>query len=404
MTTDDDLPRYPMSRDPRCPMDPPADYARLRRDRPITRVRIWDGSTPWLITRYDHVIEALADRRLTMEVQRTGYPHTSPASAARSQGNVAYPFRAEADHLAQSSMLAREFSARRLEARRPEIQRIVDEAIDDLEAGPRPADLVDRFAMPVAILVICDLLGMPRSAGGFLHATSRIVGSRTADRPTVGAALDELRRYFAALVAAALRAPGDDLLGRIVTERVRPGELSPEDATSMIETLYFAGHGPTGYMIAMGIAALLQHPSELARLRAADRPDERAAAIDELLRYLTVSHNARQRVAVEDVVIGGQLIRAGEGVLIQIDSANRDEAAFADPDRLDLGRPPRRHVALGHGVHICLGRALARLELEIAFTTLIRRIPTLRIAVPFDQISFKTDENLVGVHELPVTW
>jgi cytochrome P450 len=129
-----------------------------------------------------------------------------------------------------------------------------------------------------------------------------------------------------------------------------------------------------------------------------------ANGVEELMRYVTVSHNARQRVAIADTLVGGQLIRAGEGVLIQIDSANRDETVFPDPDRLDIHRQPHRHFALGHGLHRCLGHALARVELQVVFDTLLRRVPTLRLAVPIEQVPFKSDKNLVGAHRLPVAW
>jgi cytochrome P450 len=157
-------------------------------------------------------------------------------------------------------------------------------------------------------------------------------------------------------------------------------------------------------MIAMGTLALLRDRAQLAALRDAGGPELLANGVEELLRYATVSHNARQRVAIADTVIGGQLIRAGEGVLIQIDSANRDETVFCDPDRLDIHRPPHRHFALGHGLHRCLGHALARVELQVVFESLLRRVPSLRLAVPIEQIPFKSDENLVGAHRLPVAW
>jgi cytochrome P450 len=401
--TDDALPAYPMPRDLRCPLDLPTAYRQLRQGPPI-RVRIWDGSTPWLLTRYDDVLQALSDRRITMEIRRPGFPHTSPSSAARAASEpLAYPFRAPPEHLAQGAMLMAELTPRRLEALRPKIQHVVDDAIDRLLAGPAPADFVHDFALPVAILCICDLLGMPRADGVFLHASSKIVGSRTAPKDNVVAAFTELQRYFARLVADAERAPGDDLIGRLVTERIRTGALTAADAVSMVESLYFAGHGPVGYSIVMGTVALLANPAQFAALATMDSAAV-AAAIEELMRFVTVSHNARQRVAVEDTVVGGQPIRAGEGVLIQIDSANRDETAFADPDRLDLARPPRRHFALGHGVHICLGRALAQIELQIVFASLARRMPSLRLAAPLAEIPFKDDENLLGAHALPVTW
>jgi len=182
---------------------------------------------------------------------------------------------------------------------------------------------------------------------------------------------------------------------------VLQGKLSEQDAAAMFQMLYFAGHGPSAYMFAMGTVALLLNPEQIGEFLAAKDP---SLAVQELMRYVTVSQNARQRAATEDLTIGGQLIRAGEGVLVQIDSANRDETVFSDPDRLEIDRAPHRNLALGHGIHLCMGRALALIELEVVFGTLFRRIPTLRLAVPVEEIPFKQDENLLGAHEVPVTW
>jgi cytochrome P450 len=168
--------------------------------------------------------------------------------------------------------------------------------------------------------------------------------------------------------------------------------------------LLIAGHETTANMIALGTLALLEHPDQLAALRDTDDPKLIAGAVEELLRYLTIVHSGRRRVAVEDIEIGGQLIRAGDGVIFANEVANRDEEAFADPDRLDVHRDARRHVAFGFGVHQCLGQPLARVELQVVYGTLYRRIPNLRLAVDLDQVPFKHDGLVYGVYELPVTW
>jgi cytochrome P450 len=168
--------------------------------------------------------------------------------------------------------------------------------------------------------------------------------------------------------------------------------------------LLIAGHETTANMIALGTLALLEHPDQLAALRDTDNPKLIAGAVEELLRYLNITHNGRRRVAVEDIAIGGQVIRAGDGVIFANDVANRDEETFADPGRLDVHRDARRHVAFGFGVHQCLGQPLARVELQVVYGTLYRRIPNLRLAVNVDQVPFKHDAVTYGVYELPVTW
>jgi cytochrome P450 len=169
--------------------------------------------------------------------------------------------------------------------------------------------------------------------------------------------------------------------------------------------LLVAGHETTADMITLGTFALLQHPDQLAELRDTRDPDLIAGAVEELLRYLTVSHHGRRRVALADIEIGGRTIRAGDGVIIAGDIGNRDPAAFPDdPDRLDIHRDARRHMAFGFGAHLCLGQTLARTQLQIVYGTLCRRVPALRLAVPAERVSFKHDALAYGVHALPVTW
>ncbi|QRN97763.1 cytochrome P450 [Archangium violaceum] len=396
---------YPLPKNWRCPLDPPAEYKRLRQEAPVTRVQVWDGSTPWLITRYEHAYEALGDPRLSLDFRLPGFPHTSPTSAARVERVLPFPFREDAEYRVQRAMLVQEFSPRRMETLRPRIQSIVDERLDAMLAGPRPTDLLAAFALPVAIRVICELLGVPYDDYVYLHGLSCTIGSRDSPKDEAGRALEEMDGYFQRLVEANVSNPGDTLVGRIVAEHVRKGALSKQDASAMFQMLFHAGHGPTAYMICMGTMALVLDPDQLREFRAvADEPRQLSAAIQELMRYVTVSHSGRQRVATEDITLGGQLIRAGEGVLVQTDSANRDERVFPNPDRLDIHRTPHRNLALGHGIHLCTGRALALIELEVVFRTLFQRVPTLRLAVPVEDIPFKQNDNLLGVHEMPVTW
>jgi cytochrome P450 len=172
----------------------------------------------------------------------------------------------------------------------------------------------------------------------------------------------------------------------------------------MAVLLLIAGHETTANMIALGTVALLEHPDQLAALRDSDDPMVIAGAVEELLRYLTIVHSGRRRTAVEEVEIDGQTIHAGEGIVLAGEAANRDEDRFPDPDRLDVRRDARGHLAFGFGVHQCLGQPLARVELQVVYGTLYRRIPGLRLAAALSQIPFKHESNIYGVYELPVTW
>jgi cytochrome P450 len=308
------------------------------------------------------------------------------------------------DHARLRRMVMGTFAIRRVEALRPSIQRIVDERIDALLAGPRPVDLVEAFALPVPSLVICRLLGVPYADHDFFQRRTRLLVVRDQAVDRVTAAVDELTEYLDGVIASKLAKPADDVLSRLAVEHVATGDLSRREAALMAVLLLIAGHETTANMIALGTLTLLEHPDQLAAIRDTDDPALIAGAVEELLRYLTIAHSGRRRIALEDIEIDGHTIHASDGIVLAADAANRDERSFPDPDRLDVHRDARGHVAFGFGVHQCLGQPLARVELQVAYGTLYRRIPGLRLAVPLEQIRFKHDSNVYGVYELPVTW
>jgi cytochrome P450 len=227
-----------------------------------------------------------------------------------------------------------------------------------------------------------------------------MISSRSTPEEAVAAG-DELKEYLVRLLDRKADEPSDDLLSRLVVEQAET--MTRAQIADMGVLLLVAGHETTANMIALGTLTLLQHPDQLAELREGD-PELVKSAVEELLRYLTIVHSGRRRVATEDVEVGGRLIKAGEGVIVATDSGNRDEKAFPDPDVLDIHRDARRHIAFGYGVHQCLGQPLARVELQVVYGTLYRRVPTLRLAVPLEQVRFKHDMLVYGVHELPVSW
>lgn len=399
-----EIPSYPMARDRRCPFDPPPELGALGARERVTRVRIWDGSTPWLLTRYEDQRAVLADPRFSADTRRDGYPHLSESVRARRDQFRTFINLDDPEHARLRRMLTGDFAIRRVESLRPRIQGIVDRLIDDMLAAGSPADLVRAVGLPLPSLVICELLGVPYADHAFFQALTRVLISGGTPVDEAAAANAKLRAYLGDLVTAKDREPADDLLSRLVVERMRTGELSHDDVTAMAVLLLIAGHETTANMISLGTLALLRDPDQLARLRETDDPKVVARAVEELLRYLTIVHTGRRRVATADVEIGGQVIRAGEGVVISNDLGNRDGGAFEDPGRLDIERDARAHVAFGFGVHQCLGQPLARVELQVVFGTLYRRVPTLRLAADMADIPFKYDSIVYGVHELPVAW
>jgi hypothetical protein len=396
-----DIPEYPMARATGCPFDPPPDLKAKQTDGPLARVRLWDGSTPWLVTRYAEQRALLSDPRVSADMERTGYP--SPAPIVRTGRKIGFILMDDPEHARLRRMVTAPFTIKRIAAMRPAVQRIVDDLIDTMLAGPKPVDLVEAFALPVPSLVICDLLGVPYSDHDFFQANSRTIIRRTAKPEDRMAAMGELSEYLDRLMGEKLADPKDDLLSGL-TERINAGELTRQDAAQMGVLLLIAGHETTANMIALGTLALLEHPDQLARLRDTDDPKLVASAVEELLRYLNITHNGRRRVALADIEISGQVIREGEGMILANDIGNRDPDVFDDPDTLDIGRDARRHVAFGFGVHQCLGQPLARMELQVVYSTLYRRIPTLALATDIERIPFKHDGSVYGVYELPVTW
>ncbi|MFE4583379.1 cytochrome P450 [Streptomyces chartreusis] len=397
----DAVPEFPMPRQSRCPFDPPPALKDLQQEGPLAKVRLWDGSESWLVTRYAEQRALLGDPRVSADTDRPGYP--TKASPEAGEGKLSFIMMDDPEHARLRRMVTAPFAVKKVEALRPAVQRIVDGLIDDMLAGPAPVDLVDAFALPIPSLVICELLGVPYEEHDFFQEHTRTMVRTTATPEERGAASREVAGYLAGVVGKRIAEPKDDLMSSIAG-RVTAGELTHQQATEMALLLLIAGHETTANMIALGTLALLQHPDQLALLRESDDPRLVASAVEELLRYLHITHLGRRRAVTEDIEIAGQVIKAGEGVIMVNEIGNRDPEVFADPDRLDITRDARRHVAFGFGVHQCLGQPLARMELQVVYGTLYKRIPTLRLAGDLRDVRFKTDAFIYGVHELPVSW
>ncbi len=395
------LPSFPMARAGKCPFDPPPQLSEVE---PISRVEIWNGDTPWLVTSYNDQRKILADNRFSANTLNPGYPHQTASIAARRTKFRSFIAMDDPQHAQHRKMLTSNFMIKRVEALRPQVQQMVDGLIDDLLAGPKPADLVTAFALPVPSLVICQLLGVPYEDHDFFQACGKRIIKRDNSVEDALIANEELRSYLIELVETKKQSPTDDMIGRLVTEQLPAGELTESEIADMSLLMLLAGHETTANMIALGTLALLRHPDQLAILR--DSPDQAtlASAVEELLRYLNITHTGRRRALTADIEVDGVTLRAGEGIVLANDIGNRDPEVFDDPDRLDLRRDARRHVAFGFGVHQCLGQPLARMELQVVYGTLYRRIPTLRLAADFEQIPFKHDGFVYGVYELPVAW
>lgn len=299
-------------------------------------------------------------------------------------------------------MLGREFAVRRLEALRPRVQKIVDAQVGALLAGPKPGDLVDSLSLPVPSLVICEMLGVPYADHEFFQENTVKVIKQSTPPEERRTAAEAIQGYLANLIAEKEDNPPDDLLGRQIVKLREEGTYRRRSLAAMGFLLLVAGHETTANMISLSTVAFLRNQDQLAMIKA--DPGKTLNAVEEMLRYFTIIDVATARLCVEDIEIGGHLIRTGEGVLALGYSANRDPRAFENPDKLNIERGARHHVAFGFGPHQCLGQNLARLELQIVFDTLFRRVPALELAVDVDELPFKDDANIYGLYQLPVTW
>ncbi|MFJ3217567.1 cytochrome P450 [Kitasatospora sp. NPDC086801] len=397
-------PLFPMAR--RCPLDPPLDYARLRAEEPVSKVKLRaTGREAWLLTRYEDVRALLSHPAVSSNIKHPAYPLQMPIpEEILAQMELPMVSMDPPDLTVRRKLLLPEFTFKQMQALRPLIQKLADEHVDAmLEEGKNgQVDLVQLLALPVPSKVFCELLGVPSEDAQLFQDYAVMTLNRDATPEERGANEYRMQAYLHQLVAAKEAAPGADLISRLIARNQEGPMLPQKDLISMISVLLVGGFDTTANMISLGIATLLRHPEQLEQIRR--DPTLVPNAVEELLRYLSISDSATVRVAMEDIQIGDVLVRAGEGVIAANGAANRDDSVFAEPDQFDVQRDTSEHIAFGHSVHQCLGQTLARIELEIVFTTLLQRIPGIRLAVPLEELPFKNDVIIYGLYSLPVTW
>lgn len=384
---------------PRFRANPFPFYARLRAEAPVYQAKVVLGPV-WLVTRYDDVLTVLKDERFSNEYlgKRLWLPGFV-RSLTRFLTNLDPP-----DHTRLRTLVHKAFTPRLVERLRERIQHVCDELLEAAAANGR-LDLVRGYAMPLPLTIIADLLGIPTQDRLKFHSWSN---SLIAAFSGIGDTLRALpnfwlsRRYLRKLFAERRAHPQDDLVTALVQAEEAGDKLSEGELLAMVGMLVFAGHETTVNLIASGALALLQHPQQRDGLL--QNPALAGSAIEELLRYTSPADFSTPRVTREEVTIGSVTIARGEVVLAVLASANHDEAQFPDPETLDITREPNRHLAFGVGVHFCLGAPLARLEGQIALTTLFRRFPNLRLAEPPESLRWRKGLFLRGLEELPVAF
>ncbi|AJC57846.1 MULTISPECIES: cytochrome P450 [Streptomyces] len=385
------------------PFDPPRDLTRLREGRPVSPLVFPDGHEGWLVTGYDAVRQLMADTRFSsrQDIGVLHLPYETPGMPAMTEPSPQVPGLFVAmdppDHTRLRRKLTGAFTVRRMKQLEAHIGDIVERQLDEMARHAPPVDLVKEFALPVPSLVICELLGVPYEDRETFQANSAQILVKDQSLDEKMAAYDALTTYLAQLVTRKRAEPGEDIL----SDLARDDDLAVEELVGIAFLLLLAGHETTANMLALGTFALLEHPEQLAALRA--EPELLPDAVEELLRHLSVA-DIFYRYATEDIELAGETIGRGSTVVVALSAANRDPRRFDDPDTLDVHRRARGHLSFGHGVHQCLGQQLARVEMRAGFGGLLRRFPTLELAVPAGEVKLRTDMSIYGVHALPVTW
>ena len=402
MSAQSEAPRFPFPPSP-VPYDPGPEVRELMAKSPVNKVRLPDDSTAWLVTGFNETREVMIDQRYSRALVFAPGRQVYGVEATLADGMIAMD---PPEHTRLRKLVAGAFTEKRIQTLRPRVARIVDDLIDAMLAGPRPADLSHSFSLMVPASVICVLLGVPIADVDRFHAWSNVIfGDWSRSRDEITGAYGAMGGYMSELIAQKRKAPEDDLISVLIDARDSAGKLTELELVKFCIGLLAAGHETTANSINMSFLALCQHPDELARLRA--DPGLIPTAVEELLRYVIISGSGfvpLARITREEVCLGGVTIPPGETVLPSFNVGNRDPAAFDDPDRLDVGRAPKTHLGFGAGPHHCLGAQLARMELQEAFRGLLPRLPGLRMAVPMSELEFRAGQTIASMRELPVTW
>jgi cytochrome P450 len=402
--TEKALASYPIIRD--SPFDLPPVLAEVREREGLARVQTWNGREPRLLCRHADVRQALSDPRFSTNVNAHGYPNNAP-NQAETEGALFIRMDG-ADHALRRRTVISALTPKQAERHRPRITDIVDETLDQMIAKGGPIDLIEHFALRITTTVICEILGVDHTtAVRVVDAMENVFDLGAPPEARVAAnhfVLDVMRET----ARRKQEQPDDSLLSRLVNITVANGDLDFEEIVTIGRFVIGAGHETTANMIGLGTLALLRNPDQLEILMS-DPAALAPSTVEEMLRYLSIVQVEPSRIAIEDVKVGGELVRAGEGVVMSLMAANRDHRAFdageRSLDELDVTRAnTTHHVAFGYGPHQCVGQNLARVEMQVAWCRLFQRLPGLRVAMPDEELEFKRTGLNYGLTKLLVDW
>ncbi|KOX07530.1 MULTISPECIES: cytochrome P450 [unclassified Streptomyces] len=380
--------------------DPPAIFDKLREEHPLTRMAYPDGHIGWFATSHRIVREVLSDPRFSHSLEIGHFPVTKYGAPVPQFPAMPGMFihMDPPDHTRFRRMLAREFTVRRIAELAPHVESVAAGQIEEMRAQGASADLITAFARPLVLRVLSDLVGLPWEERERYADAPAITHDPDGDAEESMAVFQQVGVLIGETIARKRQEPGDDIISRLLAA----GELTDEELGNIVALLLFAGYETTESALSVGVMALLHHPEQLAALRAdLSRVD---AAVEEILRYVTVNQYEIFRTALEDVELDGQLVKKGETVTVSLPAANRDPAKYGCPADLDLGRDTAGHLAFGHGIHQCVGQNLARLELRTGLRALLQAFPDLRAATPAEDVPLRTRGSVFGLKSLPVAW
>jgi cytochrome P450 len=377
--------------------DPAAELGQLREHAPVARVKTPDGQPTWLVTGHAEVRRVLTDPRFSRAKAVAGGA-SAELSVLTTETLISMD---PPEHTRLRKLLAHAFSQRQMARLRPRVATLVNQLLDDLIAGPPPADLIERFSMPLPLHAISELLGVPQEYRVQCTIwTATMLGTGQQDSQLMQEALDG----FASIIAGKRAEPDDGLISALIAARDQHDRLSERELLTVTVALVLGGHETTTHVINLSLLTLLRYPDQMALLRS--NPAILPTAVEELVRFIQLGGRdvLLPRIATEDIELGGVTVPAGDALMCAWTVANRDPAAFPDPDRLDPTRIDNPHLGFGAGVHHCVGAQMGRLILHEALHGLLQRLPRLELAVPVSELRFKPDQFLRSLECLPVSW
>lgn len=373
-------------------------YTQLRNEEPVARVLLPDGQYAWMITRYDDALEALKNQKFMKDYRKLYEEDDSDYSSVFSKNML---FADMPDHRRLRGLVSKAFTPQMIAGMRDRIQEITDELLDEI-GGQETVNLIDAFAFPLPIIVICEMLGIPtEDRDNFrIWSNSMIEGSNGAYAQDIQKHMQDFIQYLRDRFETVRKNPGEDLISKLIVAEEQGDQLTEKELYGVVSLLIIAGHETTVNFIGNSIMALIENPDQLALLK--EQPDLIKTAIEETLRFNDPVEYSTSRWASEDMVFKDQAMKKGDLVIVILNAANHDPSQFENPDQLDITREKSKHLAFGKGIHACLGAPLARLEGEIAIASFFKRYPNAQLNINKDDLEWRTGMIVRGVRELPL--